>query len=390
MSRTTPDRFERLRGTATFSGEAHERWRSARLGIVGAGVLGGQFVREAARSGAQCDVYDPGTGEEVNRGTQDVVPGEPKADSLARGCDRFAPDTVRPYVVDVRHVGAGRFEDVDLIVDCSDDPSLAYPLTMISNGWAIPMLRLAVDGSGQRELGRVLASHGGGDGACQICSASWREAFEAGPRTPCIGARPSTAPTVAGSALAMTIAGLGLLCAQRIVGGHTANAVLGHELIVDLDRPQILSMTLPRSDSCLTGHRRWAAVRVARDAQELTVGELLTTAAIELTRRSSRHVAREGVYIQVADHPLQPSLMCGDCGHPAQEAGTEFRRPPLCTRCGGRTWRRRDISIDELDLAGAEVLGIVDRSLADLGFPDHGALVRARTTELPALHLLLP
>ena len=48
-------RFDRLRATATFAGAAHDRWMQAKLAVIGAGVLGSLFAREASRSGAHTD-----------------------------------------------------------------------------------------------------------------------------------------------------------------------------------------------------------------------------------------------------------------------------------------------------------------------------------------------
>ena len=66
--------------------------------------------------------------------------------------------------------GMSATECADYFVDCTDDPALAHPLALLSNGLSLPLVRLAVDGSGQRELGRVSVSHGGGGHACQLCS----------------------------------------------------------------------------------------------------------------------------------------------------------------------------------------------------------------------------
>ena len=61
-------RFDRLRATTTFAGAAHERWMKATLTVVGVGVLGSLFAREASRSGTHTELYDFDIGEEGNRG----------------------------------------------------------------------------------------------------------------------------------------------------------------------------------------------------------------------------------------------------------------------------------------------------------------------------------
>ena len=56
-------RWERLVHNATFAGEVLERWRAALVGVVGAGLLGGRFALEAARSGASVWLCDPEVAE---------------------------------------------------------------------------------------------------------------------------------------------------------------------------------------------------------------------------------------------------------------------------------------------------------------------------------------
>ena len=190
---------------------------------------------------------------------------------MAGICNTIAPGSARAHVVDIRHVGAGAFEHIALIVDCTDDPALALPLTELSNGWGVPLLRLALDGSGRLELGRVLVSHGGEGCACQLCASSWKDVYDPGARTPCLGAQRQQAPTNAGTALAMSVAGLGLLYAQRLVGGNGSDRILDGEVIVDLDSPGILPMQLRRNEACLSSHKRFDPTRLHQAAADTTV-----------------------------------------------------------------------------------------------------------------------
>lgn len=369
--------FDRLRSTATFEAGGHDRWRQATLVVVGSGLLGGQFTREAARSGARVDLYDFDVGEAHNRGNQEVDEGLPKAETAARRANEGAPGSVRPFVVDVRHVGVGCFEHVAAIVDCSDDPALALPLTEVSNGWAVPLIRIAVDGSGRREMGRVLVSDGGRGHACQLCASSWTDVFDPGPRLGCEGAGADRAPTRAGSALGMSVAGLGLLCTQRVVLGHGAGPWSDREIILDLDAPQILPMRLERSESCLSGHRRWDPVRLCRRAAETTLRDLMSIARDALATRGASAPAAGDVSVGFRGHPLLLALRCPTCRNAAVRVGTLWRAA-RCSRCGGRMRYRRDPALDEVNLAQAEALGVADETLAALGVPVRGALAHAR------------
>jgi molybdopterin/thiamine biosynthesis adenylyltransferase len=391
-------RFDRLRATATFEGAAHERWARATIAVVGAGVLGSLFAREAARSGAHTDLYDPDIGEEGNRGNQPVEVGEPKAEVVARLCNAIAPGSARAHVADVRHVGAGSFENVSLIVDCTDDAGLALPLTELSNGWGVPLIRLAVDGSGGRELGRVLVSHGGKGRACQLCASSWEEVFDPGSRTPCLGDAREGAPTNAGTALAMSVAGLGLLHAQRLVGGNGANRVLDTEAVVDLDTPGILSMQLRRNEACLSGHKRFHPARLDRAAADTTVEGLFGLARMALEDGLQKGAEPltdskgtgplQAVTLSFRGHPILLGATCTDCGLDVVRPGTLQRRAAACPRCGGPMVARRDAALDRLNLAQARALGLADMSCEALGLPSTGALVDARAPGHSTVQLL--
>lgn len=375
------NRFDRLRATATFTGYAHDRWRGARLAVVGLGAIGGHFAREAVRSGARCDLYDLDVGESQNQGTQDVEIGEPKAETTARLCNSIATGSAQAHVIDVRHVGPGAFEDIAMIVDCSDDPTLALPLTRLSNGWAVPLMRLAVDGTGRLELGRVLVSDGGRGDACQLCPSSWSEVFGSGPRQPCGGDPVEGAPTNAGSALAMSVAGLGLLSAQRLIGGNAADRVRNRELVVDLNTLQLLSMRLRRTDACLSGHHRWSPARLGRSTAHTTVAELIDLAEEALAdrgARSARDDGASGVAVSCLGHPLLLAVTCAACGYGQVQPGTLWRPTPTCPRCDTRMQRRRDVAVAEICRAQVEALDITDTTCEALGLPVRGALVVAR------------
>ena len=373
-------RFDRLRATATFAGAAHERWLGATLAVVGVGVLGSLFAREAARSGARTDLYDFDVGEEHNRGNQPVEVGEPKATAVARLCNAIAPGSAQAHVIDVRHVGAGSFEHVALIVDCSDDATLTLPLTELSNGWGIPLVRLAVDGSGRLELGRVLVSHAGQGGACQLCASSWKDVFDPGPRTPCLGAQRDTAPTNAGSALAMSVAGLGLLQAQRLVGGNGSERVLNSEVMLDLDAPGILPMQLRRNESCLSRHTRFDPTRLERSAADTTVKELFEFAldSLQSDCASGDGGPIQEISLSFRGHSILLTVACPGCGLELVRPGTLWRPAPECTRCGGVMERRRNAALDHLNQAQARALGLTTVSCEALGLPSSGALVTAR------------
>ncbi len=184
-------------------------------------------------------------------------PGSWKVEAAVAACDAIRPGVARGFAHDIRHAGIQRWLHCDVMLDCTDDPALAWPLTESSNGTAVPLLRCAVDGSGHLELGRVLCSHGGAAHACQLCSYSLNDLRATLPRTACPGQARERPPTLAGGAIASAIAGLGILQAQRLVSGNDVERVLGRELILDLSNHRLLEIELTRCERCLSGHRRW-------------------------------------------------------------------------------------------------------------------------------------
>ncbi len=380
-------RFDRLRATATFADAAHEHWMQATLAVVGVGVLGSLFAREASRSGTHIDLYDFDIGEAHNKGNQPVEVGEPKAEAIARLCNSIAPGSARAHVEDIRHVGAGSFEHIALLVDCTDNAALALPLTELSNGWGIPLLRLAVDGSGRLELGRVLVSHGGQGHACQLCASSWKDVFDPGARTPCLGDEKQQAPTNAGSALAMSVAGLGLLYAQRLVGGNGSDRILDGEVIVDLDTPGILPMKLRRNEECLSGHTRFDPTHLDRSAANTTLKELFWLARIALEDSRNPGPLQE-ISLAFRGHPILLGVACPGCGLELVRPGTFWRPAPECPRCGVVMERRRDAALDHMNQAQARALGLADTSCEALGLPTKGALVIARAPGYSPVQLL--
>lgn len=288
------DRFSRLRETRTFRSGGHGRWQESRLAMIGAGNLGGRLAKEAVRSGASVLICDPDVTGRENLGSQDGEVGVPKAEAIAARCNAIFPERAEALVENVREVGVGALARCQLLVDATDDARLAGFLTEVSNGLAIPLLRVAVDGSGQLELGRILASDGGNGHACQLCSRSPGEADL--PRTPCPGKGPDAPPpTIAGGALGATVAGIALMQAQRLLTGNDVELARDREVLVDLDNLQLLPLGLERSARCVSGHELWQMEEVGKRADAVTVGELVARARDRLGDSVSVHPYRTRV-----------------------------------------------------------------------------------------------
>jgi hypothetical protein len=375
------DRYARLRQAATFRNGGFARWSASKVGLFGGGALGAPIATGIVKSGASVGVFDFDLGTTENQGTQLVEPGVPKVETVVAACDAIEPGRAHGYCCDVRHAGVGVLDTFDLLIDATDDPNLALPLTEISNGLGKVLLRCALDGSGQSEMGRVLCSSAATGHACQICHYSLEDLRAGLPRTACPDGAPAPRrPTIASNATAMMVAGFTLLSAERVATGNDAELVLGRESIIDLSNLQILPMELRRSEACLSGHCRWELIRLPATPSIVTLADLFQIAAGQL---AASEVALEG-YL----HPLYVRAEC-PCGDVAGAVGTEWSAPPRCRHCHAPMAWRRAIRHSEITRETAAELGILKTSLTGLGFPEKGAMFVARCPEKRPLRYIL-
>jgi hypothetical protein len=377
------ERYNRLRETEIFRQGRHGRWRQASLCIIGAGALGARLALEAVLSGVgKILVIDPDVGEEVNLGTQCVSIGEPKVQTTVKHCDVVRPGVARGLEADIRHVGIGLLHTMNLLIDTTDDAALALPLTEISHGLGVPLLRLAVDGSGRREMGRVFCAGSAPGHACQICSYRLNDLVSRLPRVSCPGAQPGQAePTLAGGPISMMIAGLGLLQAQRLITGHDLELVLDREIYLDLKSHQVLPLKLKRSKRCLSGHIRWSFTEIEGSPKDITPADLFATAR--------KHLEEKDITLEAYAHPLNVEALCG-CGSTRRGiAGSRWAPPPPCPRCASSMSWQPVSQLSHWSEAMAEEAGFLRTPLSALGLPEEGPLIVARCKAKPTLRMLL-
>ena len=377
-------RFARLSATSVFAGGGLGRWSTATLGVVGGGVIGGRLCVEAVLSGiGTVLVWDSDRIERVNQGNQFGQPGRAKVDAIVQRCDAIRPGHAAGFDCDVRHAGIRQLARCDVLVDASDDARLAWPLTEISNGLGVPLLRAAVDGSGQLEFGRVLCSSCEGGHACQLCSYSMEDLMRVRGPTPCPrpGSRPGgdPEPTRTGGAMGAVIAGIALLQAQRLVTGNDLDCVLDRELIVDLSHLQLLPLKLSRSDACISGHCRWRWIDLDGNAREISLADAFAAAR--------QHHRAGAIRLEVYLLPLNDQAVC-PCGAVRPAVGTDRLTPPRCNACGRPMRWLGAVQRPSVDAAFAAEAGVLHQPLARLGVPD-GAMLVARAPARPALRMLL-
>ncbi|MGD9856130.1 MAG: ThiF family adenylyltransferase [Planctomycetaceae bacterium] len=375
----TADRYARLRETATFRGDGFTRWQHALLGVIGCGTLGSRLAPEIVRSGANVWMCDFGQAETHNLGTQAVRAGLSKVETIVRACDEIRPGASSGMSVDIRRVGVGVLRQCDVLVDCSDDPRLAYVLTEVANGLGKPLLRVAVDGSGKREFGRVVCSDAT-NGSCQICTHTFEDLAASRPRQSCPGApTPARPATHAGGALASVMAGIALLQAQRLVTGNDLDQVRDREILVDLELFSILPATVRRSADCLSGHVAWDLVDMPSSASTC-LGDVYDEAA--------RLVGDDQFALEPYGHAWCLHASC-ECGAGRAAVGSIWAPAPTCVSCGKPMKWQADTQVTALQRSAADDLGILPRTLTELGLPEQGALFVARIPDRPPVRLVL-
>jgi hypothetical protein len=186
-------------------------------------------------------------------------------------------------------------------------------------------------------------------------------------------------PTLAGGALAMTLAGLALLQAQRLVTRNERELVWNREVIVDWSHLAIMAAEVRRSPACLSGHIEWKLDDLA--AEEVQTLEQLFAAV-------SRRLTTTDFQIEPYGHPLCLEALC-ECGAEQVAVGTVWAAPPDCRTCGRRMTWRTETQRASLTRRQADELGALNRPLGELGFPDDGTMFVARAEGRPALRLVL-
>jgi hypothetical protein len=178
----------------------------------------------------------------------------------------------------------------------------------------------------------------------------------------------------------MTIAGLALLNAQRVLTGNDDNLVYDYETHLNLTHRQLLPMKLTRSERCLSGHVRWELVPIDAAACSVTLAEMFSIA--------SRGLFSDDVTLEPYLHPLHIQAECA-CGQLAMATGSQWAPPPECPRCGHSMSWRRAIQYDRVSMQLASDLGILAVPLTALGLPAQGAMLIARTANRPPVRFLL-
>ncbi len=107
-------------------GDARQRLRSFRLGVIGAGSVGGNIAMDMARLGiGELIIVDRGRFKAESLQTHAILPdliGQPKASSMGRICKMLCPSMcVRAFDGPVQSLPRDTFADADVVALASDN-----------------------------------------------------------------------------------------------------------------------------------------------------------------------------------------------------------------------------------------------------------------------------
>jgi molybdopterin/thiamine biosynthesis adenylyltransferase len=353
-----------------LSPEALATLRSEVVAVVGVGTLGGAILPHFAMVGVSALVVDHDSVEARNLANQHFSAvtdlGEPKAAVRARQARALNPElAIEALSARVEELGFARLAGASLIVSTVDSFTSRVRLNEIAVRLGIPLLDLAVDGSGERELGLVTVYDPARGGPCLLCSTSQRELaarLHAEQPRHCPSFRDAagqaiTAATLAGSGHAAVVTGFAAQWALRLLLGQ-GDRLIGSRLVVSGGAaPRVETVKLARNAACLHDHR---AYEIRARLAEARVGEALAAA--------SRLLGGEATSVRFAARSLVVGLGC-ECGAELPIVGVIGSSPlrdARCERCGSRELQPQSVTDT---LAGASLDVVRERTWQDLGVP---------------------
>jgi molybdopterin/thiamine biosynthesis adenylyltransferase len=278
------------RNVATFGEAELMSLRRQRVGVLGAGMLGGPIAQHLGLLRIPLLLVDPGVVEPPNLGNQAFPAaslGWPKAAVRASQIEALAPEApVEARRARLEALGLGEFARCRVLASAVDSRAARLALAERAQLLGLPWVDAALDGSGRRLLGTVTAYAGEPDAACYACrlaprdlAAIAREGRPAGCPSWSDPGRGESPPTLSAPAFAAVVAGLAALFVLRILAGR-GEELLGSQVRIAADGELLVARTaLGRSRACALPHRR---IPPPSALSAETLGEVLAAAEAEL------------------------------------------------------------------------------------------------------------
>jgi hypothetical protein len=164
------------------------------------------------------------------------------------------------------------------------------------------------------------------------------------------------------------------------LGGKSDNQVFNSQIYVDLDNFQIIALTEPRSEKCISGHVTWDPITAETDSSGITFGELFDLAA--------RLIGWPADVIEPYNHALCLAARC-DCGEAIEAIGTRWAVPPYCEMCHRLMFWELHTQKPSWTYRETQEAHILSRTVAELGLPPAGAMILARKQDKPLKRIVL-
>ena len=320
------------------------------LCLAGVGNIGSQFIDQLARLPGleRVIIVDRDSYEASNLSSQAITSadvGRPKAQVQARRLRQLNPQLqVEAVVADLDTVPAGLLHGM-LVVGCLDSVSARLRLSELA--WRVGARLL--DGGVNPEAGlvRVTGFRPGPAQPCYACALNEQDFRALGAHHPCEGGPAANAPTHGSFHLGGVAATLLAAECAMILSGDAADALAGHELLVDVRHHRQFVTELRRNPGCRFDHCQWSPSPARGLTLDASFADALDAALEVLGGRGK-------VGFRVAGQRLAKALHCPGCG--AME-----RRFHVVGRGGSRDCPR--CQTHPLQVAGCSIVDRVDGSL---------------------------
>jgi molybdopterin/thiamine biosynthesis adenylyltransferase len=364
-----------------YGKEALLQLRQPSVAIVGTGLLGGEIALQLGGLGVPLILVDQGIVRPVNvggQGFQTSQIGLPKVEARAAQISECTSDPKLHLIHNrIEDVGVGVFSRTRLIISALDNRSSRIRLAEIALLLGIPMIDLAVDGSGRHLLGSVaLYEPRQPDAPCYSCKIGASEIAairNEGRGAGCPNWRettsPKTPPTLAAAPFGALISGLASTWAIAVLLGR-ADCLASTQVQICADStPTLRSLEMRRSSHCVMEHSALQPLRTV--SAKIAIGELAKRAAKDLGGEPDAFQLRNRNFVSELVCPVDgQTRFLPRCSRGYDDAelicgctkGAVYVPREQSDRIGSALWRRLSrMKFQELALPAADIVTAVAR-----------------------------
>jgi molybdopterin/thiamine biosynthesis adenylyltransferase len=298
--------------------------------------------------------------QKKNLPSQAITPSDinqPKALIQARRARRINPKLDVVSIVDrLENVPHGALRG-DVILACLDSKESRRCANEIAWRLGVPLIDAGVEAS--LMLARVNVYLPAADQPCLECGWSERDYAEMAAIHPCDAGVTKTPATNSPACLGALAAALQAIECQKLLGGQTADALIGRQVVIEAATHRQFVTSYRRNANCRFDHAIWQISPLRQSPQDVSIGEILKRAK----------GSNDSGALAFGGKPIVKRLDCPGCGFTRRVFRLQARlghKERFCDRCGrempsaGFHMKTR---LSRADLGP----GDADRSLASIG-----------------------